>query len=164
MLRAQITVAEANGAAIVRETVLRIETVGDGALLELTDGSSIRARDVVVAAGAFTGFHELLPRPLPFRTETETIVLGRVSGDDGERLGGEPTVVYLVDDPEISDLYMTPPIRYPDGELYVKAGCEHDLRHEPGDAGRGRALVPQRRQRPRQSGLRPGPASDLAGR
>lgn len=123
MLRAQIGVAEANGAKIIRETVLRIATDKAGALLELTEGPPIRARDVVVAAGAFTGFHELLPRPLPFRTETETIALGRVSEADGERLGREPTVVYLVEDPEISDLYMTPPIRYPDGEYYVKAGA-----------------------------------------
>ena len=92
-------------------------------LLE-TDGDRIvAAGQVLIAAGAFTACHALLPRPLAFGCETETILLARVSEEDANRLQHAPTVIYLVDDPEIWDTYMTPPIRYPDGHHYIKIGA-----------------------------------------
>ena len=34
-----------------------------------------------------------------------------------------PTVKYLIDDPVLDDIYMVPPVRYPDGGNYVKIGA-----------------------------------------
>jgi sarcosine oxidase len=34
-----------------------------------------------------------------------------------------PTLIYFIDDPEIDDIYLTPPLRYPDGRYYIKMGA-----------------------------------------
>jgi sarcosine oxidase len=124
LIRAQLSCASQNGASIVRETAIRIrKTPGEGYGIETDAGGRHTAHKVVIAAGAFSNCYELLEKKLAFQPETESVLLGRVSDEDGARLAQAPTVIYLIDDPEIWDAYMTPPIRYPDGHFYVKLGA-----------------------------------------
>jgi sarcosine oxidase len=128
LIRAQLICAERAGATIVRATATRIHRIGGTIEIETDAEGKVRADKVIVAAGAFTNCHDLLPKKLAFELETESILLARVSDEDGVRLAGAPAVIYLVDDTEIWDIYMTPPIRYPDGRYYVKLGANsvHD--------------------------------------
>lgn len=123
MVSAQLKIAETNGATVIRETVLRVVPDGEGFELVTEQGRRLRAGRVVVSAGAFTQCHALIPHPLAFEAETETILLARVGARDATRLKDAPVVIYLVDDPEIWDAYMTPPMRYPDGYDYIKIGA-----------------------------------------
>lgn len=136
MIRAQLTCAERNGAVIVRETAVRIRRDGGVHRIETDTGDRFDAAKVVVAAGAFTNGYDLLQRKLALEPETESILLARVSDEDGKRLASAPTVIYLVDDTEIWDVYMTPPIRYPDGHCYLKIGANsiHDTHPASADA------------------------------
>lgn len=122
MLRAQLSVAEQEGATIIRDTVLTVQQDDSGVQVSTAQGNSYRAERVLVAAGAFTNFNQLLPRPIPLKVKTETIILGRVSEADAERLRQMPIVVYDIEDEHIDDIYMAPPIRYPDGHYYIKMG------------------------------------------
>jgi len=122
MLRAQLTVATQQGATIIRDTVLTVQQDRSGVQIKTAQGNTYRAERVLVAAGAFTNFHQLLPRPIPLKIKTETIILGRVSDADAERLQQMPVVVYAIEDEHIEDIYMVPPIRYPDGHHYIKMG------------------------------------------
>lgn len=129
LVAAQVRLASRAGADVHIETVVGISRGRDAYELATDSGAAYRARRVLVAAGAFTGFNRLLPVTLPFRLKTETVLLAGVSDADAKRLSEAPTVIALVAGTEIWDLYMTPPIRYPDGRHYVKLGANsvHDF-------------------------------------
>lgn len=128
MIRAQLACISQTGASIVRESATRIRRDAAEFSIETDAGNRFATHRVVIAAGAFSNCYDLLERKLAFQPETESILLARVSDDDGERLSKAPTVIYLVKDTEIWDIYMTPPIRYPDGHFYIKLGANsvHD--------------------------------------
>ena len=130
LIRAQLAIASKEGVHVVRETATAIRRNGAGFVIETDAGDGYLAGNVVVAAGAFTNFNSLLPRPLDFRPKTESVILAEVSEADFERLGKTPTVIYLVDDIDIWDIYMTPPIRYPNGRFYIKLGANSVLDRE----------------------------------
>ena len=123
MLHAQMTIAGQSGATILRETAVRVEEDDSGVTVTTDMDHRYRANKVIVAAGAFTNFNNLLPYPIPLKIKTETILLGGVTSDEAARLADMPTVNYQIHDPDIDDIYMTPPLRYADGDYYVKMGC-----------------------------------------
>ena len=78
---------------------------------------------MLVAAGSFSNAPGLLPEPLPLTLKTEFVALGRVSEDEAERLSAMPVIHYDLDDETLADIYMVPPVRYPDGHHYIKMGA-----------------------------------------
>ena len=123
MVQAQLAIAQQQGAHIIAETVCGVVSDGDGVTVQTFEGEQYRAQRVLIAAGAFTNFCGLLPQPIPLRIKTETIILGEVSPATAASLKKMPTVIYDIDSSEIDDIYMAPPIKYPDGRFYIKMGC-----------------------------------------
>jgi sarcosine oxidase len=123
LVQAQLALAHHNGAVIARQEVRHVEEFAEHVRVNLADGRVIVAGMALVAAGAFSNFHRLLPAPLPLRIKTETIILGKVDNEEAARLTQMPVVVYEVLDSDISEIYMTPPVRYPDGHFYAKLGA-----------------------------------------
>lgn len=128
MLRAQLAVAQRQGAVVVRETAVSITPGADHLLVTTDAGRRLRAARVLVAAGAFSNGHALLPRPLALRVKTETIVLGRLPDaalhtPAGRRWQAAPTLSFAIDSPDLADIYLVPPLPYPDGRFYVKMGA-----------------------------------------
>ena len=128
LIRAQNAVACERGAQIVEQRVTGVETARTGVTVTTAEGGSWRAERVVVAAGAFTNAVGLLPSPLDLRWKTETTVWGDVSADAAAALAHLPAVTSDVDDPDLDDVYLAPPLRYPDGVHRVKLGA--NTRHE----------------------------------
>jgi sarcosine oxidase len=123
MIRAQLAVAVEAGAEILRETAVSIQKHNNHIQVNTQEGHQYRAEKVLLATGAYTNCFELLPRKLALRVKSETIVLGRVPDNEGERFKQMPPVTYEVDSPVLDGIYLLPPIRYPDGRFYVKMGC-----------------------------------------
>jgi glycine/D-amino acid oxidase-like deaminating enzyme len=123
MIRAQLACAIRQGATIVRETAIRLTPSQHGHTIETDHAGVYTTQKVVIAAGAFSNCHDLIHKKLALQPETESILLGPVYEHDGVRLANAPTLNYLVDDEDIWDIYMTPPIRYPDGHFYIKLGA-----------------------------------------
>ncbi|HLF91114.1 MAG TPA: FAD-dependent oxidoreductase [Anaerolineales bacterium] len=123
MLRAQLAVAERQGTTIIQEIVRDVIPRADGVIITTLTGEQYRAEKVLVAAGAFSHLFNLLPRPLGIYAETETIILGEVDEHSAKTYANIPTLIYFVEDPEIDDIYLTPPLRYPDGRYYIKMGA-----------------------------------------
>ncbi len=128
LIQAQNVVAGQHGADFVGEVATSVAPAPDGAEVSTATGSTYRARKVLVAAGAFSNFNNLLAESLPLRLKTEIVVLARVSAATAQDLSGAPTVKYMIDSTELDGIYMVPPVRYPDGNLYIKAGA-----NTPGD-------------------------------
>ncbi|MCZ6634256.1 MAG: FAD-dependent oxidoreductase [bacterium] len=122
LVRAQAAVAQQQGAQIIREraTSLQIQTTE----VEITtaEGSSYHARKALLAAGAYTS--TLLDRKLDLTNRARTILLAELPPDEQDRLKNIPTVIYTMQGhPAFDGIYMLPPIRYPDGKVYLKIGA-----------------------------------------
>lgn len=123
LLAAQNAIAVAHGATVIDRLVAGIRSGRDGAIVTTDDGAEHSADRVLVAAGAFTNFNGLLPRAIPLRYKTESTIWADVAPTDAERLATMPVASYDIDHPAIDDIYLTPPIRYPDGVDRIKMGC-----------------------------------------
>lgn len=123
LIAAQIQTAVSQGTRIISEVVTAVEATSQGAIVTTESGQVYWTRNVLVAAGAFTNVHDLLPQKLPLRVKTETTLLARLPESEVERLQGIPAIIYMVASPALDSIYMLPPIRYPDGNYYVKLGC-----------------------------------------
>lgn len=123
LIRAQLTVAQRQGATLIRATARAVQPDAAGVRVTTDDGAVLRAERVLVAAGAFSNGYGLLAQPLALRVKSETIVLARVSEAEAARLRALPAVLYEIDSPVLDEIYCLPPLRYPDGAFYIKMGC-----------------------------------------
>lgn len=122
LVEAQVKITGDQGADIVRETVVEIDSGGSGVTLTTDGGQTIQAKKVLVAAGAWTEYLTgtdlgLLPTP-------RTITMAEIDADEAERLRDMPVIMWYegMNDPDIEGVYMLPPIEYPDGKTYIKLG------------------------------------------
>ena len=125
LVRAQHAIARRHGTQLIDDVVLRIDTHAGGCALHLKSGGCIEAARTLVAAGAFTNFHELLPRKLPFKAMPETVVLMRVP-ESAAAQNTPALLLYRWLNECAPYLYATPPERYPDGHCYMKVGALND--------------------------------------
>lgn len=123
LVASQIEVAQRQGAAVITDIVTATSEDKEGVTLRLASGREVRCGRMLAAVGSFINQFPLLPTRLGVSVESETFILGTVADDDGRRLTVLPTVQYSIDDPQIADIYMTPPLAYPDGRWKVKMGC-----------------------------------------
>jgi len=87
-----------------------------------TAQGEIDAARVLVAAGGFT--NSVMYRPLPLTVYARTICLVRVDDAEAARLAGMPSLIWM--GPPEDSTYMLPPIRYPDGGIWLKIGGDPD--------------------------------------
>ncbi len=120
MVEAQHRVAVADGAAIVRDEVQSVRRASPGFLITTASGVEVTAERVVVATGAY-GNH-LSAAPLALSVRPEAVILGEVDEETARSLT-MPTAIWLLDHPDLDDIYVVPPVRYPDGRWYVKMGA-----------------------------------------
>ncbi|MDQ3248360.1 MAG: FAD-binding oxidoreductase, partial [Chloroflexota bacterium] len=124
LVRAQLQIAAGQGATIIRDVVVRVEQSTQAVTVTTQTGEKFTAARLLIANGAYTNSFGLLPHPLALRIKSETTLHARVPPDEAERLGAMPTVVYEIESPTLDGIYLAPPIRYPDGNDYIKLGCD----------------------------------------
>ena len=120
LIEAQLLVAQANGATIIRDIANAIAIGEDGVGIETRDGRQLQAQRALIAAGGYT--NTLLDRKLALETKSHTILLAETPRDEIERLRWMPSIISSFDHPEVQSLYMLPPVLYPDGNTYIKLG------------------------------------------
>jgi sarcosine oxidase len=114
---AQRTAAVRAGARHVAAEATGIEETAGG--VRIASGAGAVAADrVLVATGGFTG--ALLPGALPLAVYARTVARFEVDEGEAARLEGMPALIWLEDGGEAP--YLLPPIRYPDGRIYLKLG------------------------------------------
>ncbi len=122
LVEAQLKIAKDQGATIIREQVNHVETRTDDVKLVTGQGTEIVANQVLVCAGAWSDY--LLDANLGLEVRPRTILLARLNAAEANRLKDIPSVVFYagVSHPDLTGIYMLPPIRYPDGNIYLKIG------------------------------------------
>ena len=122
LIKAQLSVFEKNGGSVFRDTVTALKFVnGRAEVTTLTN--KYQAKKIILAAGAFSNFLGLLEQRLDLTTKSEVVVLARVSKEEALRLVALTSLLYEIDAPDFEGIYSIQPIQYPDGNFYLKMGC-----------------------------------------
>lgn len=111
LVAAQTEAARRHGAAIVAEEVTKIS---EGRVT--TASRTIEADEVIVAAGGWTD--SLLGREKRLEVYARTVAFHEIGPSEAQRLANMPSLV--IESPD--DIYILPPVRYPDGKLWLKLG------------------------------------------
>lgn len=150
-VRAEVAAAVKLGVTVYQTEVTQLVETQSSVEAICSDGHVIKAAKAVVACGAFSAAQGLLPDPLPQTAYARTVAFFEVDEAEAARLREMPSVVYLPPD-LVTDPYILPPVRYPDGKTYIKIGgdpVDHELHgvaqmkdwfRSDGDAGVGRFL------------------------
>lgn len=119
LVRAELAAAIAAGATVIRDEVVGLERVSDGARLSGASGAEWSARQVVLATGAASNATGLLQRPLLMQTFGATVVLAEVENPESFDM---PTMMMLKyrDGNALFGGIVMAPRPYPDGKWYLK--------------------------------------------
>ncbi|XP_042208707.1 uncharacterized protein LOC121856980 [Homarus americanus] len=90
-------------------------------------GSVLQGHRVLVAAGGFAAlkplFHHVAPQMVPdLELRTQTISYLCISAEEAQRLKLMPSLIINAPHGNIDGVYVLPPIKYPDGNWYLKLG------------------------------------------
>lgn len=125
LVAAQVALATRAGATRIAAAVASVREEGGHVRIETASGDVVEAERVLVAAGGFSIQKNLLPRPVDLTVYARTVVFFEVDEAEAERLAAMPSMIHKAED-ERDDIYMLPPIRYPDGRTYLKIGGDPD--------------------------------------
>ena len=125
LVKAQCTIAVAQGARLVRQTAAYIRDTSHGVEVSTREGAVHTAEKVIVAAGGFTNMAELLPSPVDMAATGRTIVFFELDEARQALFGAMPSTIVLAET-EDDIVYILPPVRYPDGKVYLKIGGESE--------------------------------------
>ncbi len=135
LILAQLTAFRTFGGREIQEVVVDLQKV-DGVWTATTDsGAQYSAKKVLIAAGAFTNFFNLLPKKLKFQNKSEVVITAELSESDFEKLAGMPSVLFEIRRDEFDGIYLTAPLELEDGRKILKMGLNQALdlnldRHE----------------------------------
>ncbi|MCJ8518429.1 sarcosine oxidase [Pseudorhizobium tarimense] len=121
LVRAQKAIAAEQGTRCIDAVVTAVREEGRQVQVDTADGVVYQAQRVLIATGAFSNFHNLLPRPLDFRAAPRTVVFFELDEARLERFGTMPSTIVFTEREE-DHVYILPPLRYPDSKVYLKLG------------------------------------------
>jgi len=123
LVAAQTLAAERRGATILRSQVEKIRPLVDEVEIETTDRQIIHARQVIVAAGAFTSLSGLVPVAPKWQIQGRIVALFELDEERRAALSPMPSIIRIRDwEGSKLSFYMLPPIQYPDGRWFLKIG------------------------------------------
>lgn len=130
LVRAQLSLTETAGGHLLRAAVIGVRKERHRWRLLVDEAGrrfEVTARRILVATGALTNQNEVLPPGLRLALHvfTEPNLLFQVRDEQLEQFRYLPTVVTIDPDDSGNDntsVYLVPPIRYPDGNWYVRIG------------------------------------------
>lgn len=125
LVAAQSRIAERQDVRRIEETVVSVREEGGLAVVRTSDGVTYRAEKALVATGGFSIAENLLPQPLQMSVYARTITFFEIRQDELEHYAGMPSLIYEPRDPS-RHIYLLPPVRYPDGKVYLKIGGDPD--------------------------------------
>lgn len=125
LVEAQTLLAERQGCGLLRETVTSIRDENGVAVVMTAEGGVYSADKVLVAAGGFSINGALLPRRLDLRVYARTVAFYEVDEDAISTWENLPSLIWKWSEND-DGIYLLPPVRYPDGRIYLKIGGDPD--------------------------------------
>ncbi|MBW9116757.1 FAD-dependent oxidoreductase [Rhizobium cauense] len=126
LVRAQTRLAEQGGVTVIDATVASV--CDEGAFVEVhAGGTRYTAERVLVAAGGFSNFGDLLPAPVDIRVAARTVAFFELGDREMSVFANMPSAIVFGERDE-DHVYILPPVRYPDGKTYLKLGGDLETR------------------------------------
>ncbi|MDQ1198928.1 sarcosine oxidase [Rhizobium sp. SORGH_AS 787] len=125
LVKAQVTIAEQQGSSVLRQTAVKVSDSSSGVEVETLEGHRYTAEKVIVAAGGFTNMADILPLKVDMAATGRTIAFFELDEEKQEAFAGMPSAIVLAES-EDDIVYILPPVRYPDGKVYLKIGGESE--------------------------------------
>ncbi|WHA42114.1 NAD(P)/FAD-dependent oxidoreductase [Agrobacterium larrymoorei] len=125
LVKAQIAIAEKQGARIIRETVAKVSNTGSGVAVATSEGHRYTAEKIIVAAGGFTNMADIVPSKLDMAATGRTIAFFELDEAKQQAFADMPSTIVLAENAD-DIVYILPPVRYPDGKVYLKIGGESE--------------------------------------
>ena len=125
LVAAQLTIAAAQGATIMREEVVGMARDDRGFVLTTNSGQTVRARRVLVSTHGYTNplVQPLLNHALDLVSMAHTTVYAAIADEQVQVLSAMPSVIWPVEGHLVLEsIYTTSAMRYPDGRYYLKTG------------------------------------------
>ncbi|MCP3976687.1 MAG: FAD-binding oxidoreductase [bacterium] len=105
---------------VVAVTVEELVPVAGGYRLTASPGAEVVARNVVVAAGAWS--NRVLARKLALRLKREHVLFAALEERVARSIRMRPSVIHGLTG-RVESIYTLPPLLYPDGRWYLKLGA-----------------------------------------
>jgi sarcosine oxidase len=125
LVEAQSLLADKAGARVIRQAVVSVREEPGSCFVTTDDGTVYAADRVLVAAGGFTINENLLPQKLDLKVYGRTVAFFEIPDADLPAYADMPSLIHQPDDP-VDHIYLLPPVRYPDGKVYLKIGGDPD--------------------------------------
>ncbi|MEM8868767.1 MAG: FAD-dependent oxidoreductase [Pseudomonadota bacterium] len=125
LVRAQARAANRHGARHIARPVTALTEHPDSVVLH-TEAEDHTVDRALIAAGAMTD--HIAPTTVPQKVFGRTVALFEVDHRQARRLTAMPSLVFRWSDVP-GEPYLLPPIRYPDGKIYLKLGGDPDDLH-----------------------------------
>jgi sarcosine oxidase len=125
LVAAQSRLAERQGVCLIGETAVSVREEQGIAVVVTAEGKRYQADRVILAAGGFSIADGLLPRAVEMSVYARTVTFFHVPEDELQQFAGMPSLIYEPRDTR-DHIYMLPPVRYPDGKVYLKIGGDPD--------------------------------------
>lgn len=126
LVRAQTKLAGQAGVTVIDATVASVRD--EGTFVEVhADGMHYTAERVLVAAGGFSNFNDLLPAATDVRLAARTVAFFELGEREMTVLSEMPSTIVFGDRDE-DHVYILPPVRYPNGKTYLKLGGDLETR------------------------------------
>jgi sarcosine oxidase len=124
LIQAQLEIFKNRGGTIFSDTVMDLYKTPDGRFaLKTHSGSTFFAANVLVATGSFMNHLNILPQKVHLTSKSEVVLLVKVDQQKVEEYASLPSLLYEIDEADAEGVYMIPPVKYPDGNYYLKIGC-----------------------------------------
>ncbi|SFB48621.1 sarcosine oxidase [Rhizobium sp. NFR07] len=125
LVAAQSVIAEKQGVSRIGEVVVSVREGHGGAVVTTAEGNTYEADRVLLAAGGFSTAEGLLPRQVEMSVYARTVTFFHIPDEELPKFSGMPSLIHEPLNPR-DHIYMLPPVRYPDGKVYLKIGGDQD--------------------------------------
>ena len=115
------------GGLEINDLVTKIDKVKGAWTVKTASGVEYYAEKVLIAAGAFTNFQNLLPRKLDFQNKSEVVILAQLSEIDYGRFKKMPSLLYEIKNEEFDGIYLTAPTKDQSGNYVMKMGLNQRI-------------------------------------
>ncbi len=123
LIKAQSEVFKRNGGKIYNNTVSDVLFENDVIKITCINEQTFYTKKVLLAPGSFVNFMNLLKKKLLLKVKSETTIWVKVEEEEALRLSSLPPLLYKINEPEVQDIYLIRPLKYPDGNFYLKMGA-----------------------------------------
>ncbi|TAH21405.1 MAG: FAD-binding oxidoreductase [Cytophagales bacterium] len=124
LIKAQLEIFRKHRGVEITDTVIDLAVIGDKKFVLTTEsGNTYTASKILVATGSFLNCFGILAQKVQLQTKSEVVLLVKVEADMVAHYSNLPSLLYEIDENGTEGIYMIQPVLYPDGNFYLKIGC-----------------------------------------